>query len=133
MRRATASTILNQMVQFSSPDFDHAFAALADATRRGVLDHLAVTEASVTELAQAFEMTLTGMKKHLTVLETAGLVVTRKVGRVRTCRLGPRRLEEEARWLERHRQRWAARFQALDEVLGELTNEERQDGPRSGE
>ncbi|MCA9525511.1 MAG: metalloregulator ArsR/SmtB family transcription factor [Myxococcales bacterium] len=121
------------MVQFSSPDFDHAFAALADATRRGVLDHLAVTEASVTELAQAFEMTLTGMKKHLTVLETAGLVVTRKVGRVRTCRLGPRRLEEEARWLERHRQRWAARFQALDEVLGELTNEERQDGPRSGE
>ena len=73
-------------------------------------------------------MTVTGMKKHVGVLEQAGLVSTEKVGRVRTCRLGPRRLEEEKAWIERYRQLWAARFDALDQVVDELKQKERHNG-----
>ena len=69
-------------------------------------------------------MTLTGMKKHVGVLEQAGLVTTEKVGRVRTCKLGLRRLEEEAAWIERYRQRWDARFDELDKVVEELKRKE---------
>src|SRR5881392_1160490 len=98
------------MVQFSTARLDASFAALSDATRRGVLEQLGRSEASITELADRFHMTLTGMKKHVGVLEQAGLVTTEKVGRVRTCRLGSRRLEEEMAWLERYRQLWSARF-----------------------
>jgi DNA-binding transcriptional ArsR family regulator len=112
------------MVQYPVRHFDDAFAALSDATRRGVLEQLVRGDASITELAQRFDMTLTGMKKHVGVLEQAGLVATEKVGRVRTCKLGPRRLEEEAAWLERYRQQWAARFEALDDVLEELKRKE---------
>ena len=100
---------------------DTSFAALSDATRRGVLERLGRGDASITELAEQFDMTLTGMRKHVDVLEQAGLVATEKVGRVRTCRLGPRRLEEETAWLERYRRRWDARFDALDGVVEELT------------
>ncbi len=107
---------------------DAAFAALADPTRRGVLEQLGRADASITELAEQFRMTLTGMKKHVGVLEQAGLVTTRKIGRVRTCRLGPRRLEEETAWLERYRQRWDARFDALQQVVTELTRQETSDG-----
>ena len=103
---------------------DTSFAALSDATRRGVLEELGRADASVTELAQKFHMTLTGMKKHVGVLERAGLVATKKVGRVRTCRLGRRRLGEEAAWLERHRRRWDERFDELDKVVEELTRKE---------
>ena len=85
---------------------DASFAALSDATRRGVLEQLGRADASITDLAQTFHMTLTGMRKHVGVLEQAELVTTEKVGRVRTCRLGPRRLEEETAWIERHRQLW---------------------------
>lgn len=99
---------------------DASFAALSDATRRGVLEQLGRSEASITELADRFHMTLTGMKKHVGVLERAGLVTTRKVGRVRTCRLGLRPLEEEAAWIEGHRRLWDARFDALDQVVGDL-------------
>ena len=106
---------------------DAAFAALSDATRRGVLEQLGRADASITDLAERFRMTLTGMKKHVGVLEQAGLVTTRKIGRVRTCRLGPRRLEAETAWLERYRQRWDARFDALDTVVEELTRKERSD------
>ena len=106
---------------------DTSFAALSDATRRGVLEQLGRGDASITELAAKFRMTLTGMKKHVGVLERAGLVTTKKIGRVRTCRLGPRRLEEEAAWLERYRSRWDARFDALDEVVEELTRTEKSD------
>jgi len=115
------------MVQFSQTRFDASFAALSDATRRGVLEQLGRKDASITELAEAFHMTLTGMKKHVGVLEEAGLVVTEKIGRVRTCRLGSRRLEEEAAWLERYRQLWAARFDALDEVVEDLKRKEKAD------
>ena len=102
--------ILNHMVQYSGTRIDASFAALSDATRRGVLEQLGRADASITDLADKFHMTLTGMKKHVGVLEQAGLVTTEKVGRVRTCKLGPRRLEEEAAWLERYRQLWDARF-----------------------
>ena len=112
------------MVQFSPTHLDASFAALSDATRRGVLEQLGRADASITELAGKFHMTLTGMKKHVGVLEQAGLVTTKKVGRVRTCKLGPRRLEEEAAWIERYRQLWGARFDALDNVVEELNQKE---------
>jgi DNA-binding transcriptional ArsR family regulator len=112
---------------------DTSFAALSDATRRGVLERLGRADASITELAEAFGMTLTGMKKHVGVLERAGLVTTEKVGRVRTCKLGLRRLEEEAAWIERYRLLWSARFDALDQVVEELKHKEKVDGRRKRE
>ena len=120
--------ILNQMVQYIQARFDASFAALSDATRRGVLEQLGRADASITDLAERFHMTLTGIKKHVAVLEQAGLVTTEKVGRVRTCRLGLRRLEEDMAWIERYRQLWAARFDALDEVVEELKQKEKVDG-----
>jgi DNA-binding transcriptional ArsR family regulator len=116
------------MVQYLGADFDASFAALSDATRRGVLEHLARADASITDLAETFDMTLTGMKKHVGVLEHAGLVTTEKVGRVRTCRLGRHALEDEATWIETHRQLWAARFDALDKVVEELKQKEKASG-----
>jgi DNA-binding transcriptional ArsR family regulator len=111
-----------------SSRFDASFAALSDATRRGVLEQLAREDASITDLAGKFRMTLTGMKKHVGVLEQAGLVVTEKVGRVRTCKLGRRRLDEEAAWIEKHRRLWAARFDALDDVIEDLKQQEKANG-----
>lgn len=119
---------VNHMVQFQAR-LDATFAALSDVTRRGVLEQLVGSDASITDLAQRFHMTLTGMKKHVSVLEQAGLVTTEKVGRVRTCTLGPRRLEEEAAWIEQHRELWSARFDALDEVVEHLKRKEKADGP----
>jgi DNA-binding transcriptional ArsR family regulator len=112
------------MVQYSPTRFDASFAALSDATRRGVLEQLGRTDASITDLAEKFHMTLTGMKKHVGVLEQAGLVTTEKVGRVRTCKLGLGRLEEEAAWIERYRQLWDARFDALDKIVEDLKRKE---------
>jgi len=123
--RRSTGYILNRMVQYSRAHLDTSFAALSDATRRGVLLQLGRADASITDLAGKFHMTLTGMKKHVGVLEQAGLVTTEKIGRVRTCKLGPRRLEEETAWIERYRQLWAARFDALDEVIQELKRKER--------
>lgn len=119
--------ILNHMDQFNESRLDASFAALSDATRRGVLEQLCRADASITDLAEKFHMTLTGMKKHIGVLERAGLVTTEKTGRVRTCRLGMRALEEEAAWIERHRQLWSARFEALDEIVEQLKREEKSD------
>jgi DNA-binding transcriptional ArsR family regulator len=116
------------MVQYLTTRFDASFGALSDATRRGVLEQLGRADASITDLASKFHMTLTGMKKHVGVLEQAGLVTTEKVGRVRNCKLGSRRLEEEAAWIERYRQLWAARFDALDKVVEELKRKEKADG-----
>jgi DNA-binding transcriptional ArsR family regulator len=109
---------------------DTSFAALSDATRRGVLEQLGRADASITDLAEKFDMTLTGMKKHVGVLEQAGLVTTKKVGRVRTCRLGACRLVHEAAWIERCRQLWAARFDELDAVVEELKRKETANGRR---
>jgi DNA-binding transcriptional ArsR family regulator len=116
------------MVQYSQSRFNTSFAALADATRRGVLEQLGRADASISDLAEKFHMTLTGMKKHVGVLEQAGLVITEKVGRVRTCRIGLHRLTEEAAWIERYRKLWAARFDELDQVLEELKGKERANG-----
>jgi DNA-binding transcriptional ArsR family regulator len=116
------------MVQYTRTGFDASFAALSDATRRGVLEQLGRADASITDLAGKFHMTLTGMKKHVGVLEQAGLVTTEKVGRVRTCKLGLCRLEEETAWMERYRQLWASRFDELDKVVEELKRKEKVDG-----
>lgn len=121
------------MVQYQHSRFDASFAALSDATRRGVLEQLARADASITDLAETFDMTLTGMKKHVDVLVRAGLVTTEKIGRVRTCRLGISRLEEEAAWIERYRQLWEARFDALDLVIKDLQQEAKTDGRHKGE
>jgi len=116
------------MVQYSNARLDASFAALSDSTRRGVLERLGRSEASITDLADKFRMTLTGMKKHVGVLEQAGLVITEKVGRVRTCRIGARRLEEVAAWIEMYHQLWDARFAELDEVVEEMKRKEMADG-----
>jgi DNA-binding transcriptional ArsR family regulator len=119
---------MNHMVQYTGTVLDASFAALSDATRRAVLEQLGRADASITDLAEKFHMTLTGMKKHVGVLEQAGLVTTEKVGRVRTCKLGLRGLEDEAAWIERYRQRWAARFDELDKLVEELKQKEKADG-----
>lgn len=116
------------MVQYSQTRFDATFAALSDATRRGVLEALGRSDASISDLATRFHMTLTGMKKHVGVLEQAGLVRTEKVGRVRTCRLGEVTLQEEAELIEVYRKMWAARFGGLDLIVEELQQKEREDG-----
>ncbi len=121
------------MVQYTSARLDASFAALSDATRRGVLERLGRADASITDLAEKFQMTLTGMKKHVSVLEQAGLVTTEKVGRVRICKLGPRRLQEETAWIERYRQLWNARFDELDKVVEELKRKEMVDGRKKRE
>jgi DNA-binding transcriptional ArsR family regulator len=119
------------MVQYASADLDASFAVLADVTRRGVLEQLGRAEASITELAKKFDMTLTGMKKHVGLLEEAGLVITEKVGRVRTCRIGPRRLDEVETWIERYHQLWDARFCELDKVVEGLKRKEKLDGSKN--
>ncbi len=116
------------MVQYSLARLDASFAALSDPIRRGVLEQLGRSDASITTLAEKFHMTLTGMKKHVGVLQQAGLVTTEKVGRVRTCKLGPRRLEEVTAWIERYRQLWDSRFDELDKVVEELKWKEKIDG-----
>ena len=121
------------MVQYVRTHLDASFAALSDATRRGVLEQLGRADASITDLAEKFHMTLTGMKKHIGVLEQAGLVTTEKVGRVRTCKLGLRKLEREASWIERYRQLWDVRFDALDKVVEELKRKEKVDGRKKRE
>ena len=128
LHAVTHWVILNHMVQYNPIYFDASFSALSDATRRGVLEQLGRADASITALAEKFHMTLTGMRKHVGVLEQAGLVITEKVGRVRTCKLGLRGLEEEAAWIERYRQLWAARFDELDVVVEELNRKEKPNG-----
>lgn len=104
------------MVQYAA-HLDLTFGALADATRRGVLERLGRGTASITELAAAFDMTLTGMQKHVRVLEDAGLVATEKVGRVRTCQLGPNRLDAETQWIAQYQTQLEARYDQLGAFL----------------
>ena len=128
LRAGNPFTIVNHMVQYMTARLDVSFAALSDATRRGILQQLGLADASISELAEKFRMTLTGMKKHIGVLERAGLVITEKIGRVRTCRLGQGGLAEEAAWIESYRQTWDARFDALDKLVEELHRQEKIDG-----
>lgn len=119
------------MVQYqtSATDrLDASFAALADGTRRGVMEQLGRSESSITDLADRFHMTLTGMRKHVAVLEGAGLVTTRKVGRVRYCRVGTRRLDEVTAWIDAYHRLWDERFSELDKVVAELKQKEQMDG-----
>ncbi len=125
--------ILYHMVNHSQTVLDASFAALSDATRRGVLEQLGRSDASITDLAARFHMTLAGMMKHVGILEEAELVTTEKVGRVRTCKLGARRLEAETAWIERHRQQWDARFDELERVVEELKRKEKIDGRKNRE
>ena len=104
------------MVQYSSK-LDSTFGAIADPTRRGILQRLGRSDAAISELAEDFEMTLTGMKKHVQVLEDSGLVTTEKIGRVRHCRLGPRRLDEETKWIADYRRMLDGRFNRLEDFL----------------
>lgn len=121
------------MVQYTSSHLDASFAALSDVTRRGVLEQLGHADASITDLAEKFHMTLTGMKKHVGVLERAGLVTTEKVGRVRTCKLGPLRLDDETAWIEKYRQLWDARFDQLDRIVEQLKRKETVNGRKKRE
>ena len=107
---------MNHVVQYSG-SVDQAFAALSDPTRRGILERLGRQDASISDLASRFKMTLTGVRKHVRILEGAGLVTTKKVGRVRSCRLGPRRLEDEAAWIEAYREMLDARLDRLEAFL----------------
>src|SRR3954471_9583430 len=115
------------MVHYEATRLDASFAALSDPTRRGVLEQLGRRDASITDLAEKFHMTLTGMKKHVGVLEHAGLVTTEKVGRVRRCKLGPRRREEESAWLEWYRKLWDSRFDDLEELVQQRKRKEEVD------
>jgi DNA-binding transcriptional ArsR family regulator len=115
-RRSWSSDTLNHMVQ-SSPSSELAFATLSDPTRRGVLERLGHGDASISDLAARFGMTLTGMKKHVKILEGAGLVRTEKIGRVRHCTLGPRRLDEETAWIAQYQLMLEARLDSLGELL----------------
>jgi DNA-binding transcriptional ArsR family regulator len=121
------------MVQYSTTRLDASFAALSDATRRGVLEQLGRNDSSITDLAEKFHMTLTGMKKHISILEQAGLVATEKIGRVRNCKLGPRQLADETAWIEKYRQLWASRFDELDKIVEELKQKEKVDGRKKRE
>jgi DNA-binding transcriptional ArsR family regulator len=104
------------MVQ-SLAALDTAFGALSDRTRRGILERLGRGDASISDLATSFDMTLTGIKKHVQILEGAGLATTEKVGRVRRCRLGPRRLENETAWIASYQRMLEARLDRLGEFL----------------
>jgi DNA-binding transcriptional ArsR family regulator len=118
-----AGIILNHMVQYQA-GLDNTFSALADPTRRGIIERLGRAESGITELAEAFDITLTGMKKHVGILEAAGLVTTQKIGRVRRCKLGPRRLDAETAWMEDYRRMLEGRLNRLGEFL-ERTKEKR--------
>ena len=116
LRNGAQRVILNHMVQLSER-LDSAFSALGDTTRRRVLERVGRGEASISELAGAFDMTLTGMKKHVQVLEDAELVTTEKVGRVRRCSAGPRRLEDVHEWTETYRRMLEERLDRFGELL----------------
>ena len=104
------------MVQYH-PTLDRSFGALADPTRRAILQRLCRSDTSISELASGFDMTLTGLKKHVQILEDAGLVTTQKIGRVRQCRLGPRRLEDAAKWITSYRSMLEQRLDHLEAFL----------------
>lgn len=111
------------MVQYEVEQLDRTFAALADPTRRGMLERVSVGTASIGELAAPFGITLTGARKHVQVLEAAELVSTEKVGRTRLCSLGPRRLDDLQDWIDGYRRALAGRLDRLDEFLKDTKGE----------
>jgi DNA-binding transcriptional ArsR family regulator len=123
LRSPARSVILNLMVQYQ--ELDRTFAALADPTRRGVLERLGHGSATITELAEPFGISLTGLKKHVRVLEDAALVTTEKVGRARVCSLGPRDLDNARRWIDGHRRMLDERLDRFAELLARTNAETR--------
>ena len=115
MRSRAGTVTLNHVVQYSH--IDRTFAALADPTRRGILERLGRGSATITELAEPFGISLTGMKKHVRILEDAELVTTEKVGRARRCSPGPRRLEDIQDWTEMYRRMLDERLDRFGELL----------------
>ena len=115
LRSCPSRAIVNQVVQYAQ--IDRTFAALADPTRRGVLERLGREGATITELAEPFGISLTGMKKHVRVLEEAELVTTEKVGRARHCSLGPRRLEDIEQWIGMYRRMLDERLDRFGELV----------------
>jgi DNA-binding transcriptional ArsR family regulator len=113
------------MVQYQQEQLDRTFAALADPTRRGILERLGAGSATLSEIAVPYEMSLTGLKKHVRVLEDAELVTTEKVGRARRCTLGPRRLEDVQRWIEAYQRTLEERLDRLGELLERTKGEQR--------
>ena len=103
------------MVQYSS--LDSTLSALADPTRRAILERLGEGSATISELAEPTGMSLTGLKKHVRILEEAELVTTEKRGRTRHCRLGPKRLDDASQWIESYRRNWDERFDRLDQLI----------------
>src|SRR5437867_2243000 len=124
LTRRVGRPTLNHMVKYEGNALDATFAALADPTRRAILSRLAGREASVSELARPFAISLPGVHKHLRVLERAGLVAHAKHGRVRRCRLVARPMREAARWIERYRRYWEAQFDALAAYLAQSEPQE---------
>lgn len=124
LTRYTEFHIVNQVVQYQQT-LDRTFGALSDPSRRAVLERLGAGHAPISELAELLGITLTGTKKHVQILEAAGLVTTEKVGRTRYCRLGPRRLEDELGWIETYRRQLDERLDRFGELLaqrkGQLT------------
>jgi DNA-binding transcriptional ArsR family regulator len=118
------------MVKHLGAALDATFAALSDATRRGILARLALGETSVSELAAPYEMSLPAVSKHLRVLERARLVKRRKDGRVHRCKLAPEPMKGAAEWIAHYRQFWEAQFDALERYLEESERKEKQAWPQ---
>ena len=123
LREGPIATTLNHMVQYQGR-LDLGFNALSDRTRRGILERVSRGDASITELAHAFDMTLTGMKKHVGILEQAGLITTKKVGRVRQVAAGPRRLDDVTNWIAQYREMLEARLDRLSAFLDRTKGDE---------
>lgn len=124
-----SAIIFNQMVKYVDATLDSTFAALADPTRRSILERLAHGESSVTELAQPFDVSLPAISKHLGVLENAGLLLREKDGRVRRCRLAAAPMKDAVLWMEQYRSFWEDKLSSLATYLSELQNQEESHDP----
>ena len=118
--------IFNQMVKYLSNTLDATFGALADPTRRSILEHLIAGEASVTSLAEPFDMSLPAVSKHLRVLEKAGLLTQEKDGRVRRCRMDAGPMKEASDWVGRYRICWEEQLDSLADYIEQMQSEERE-------
>ena len=123
------SAILNHMVNYSEVVLDKTFGALADPTRRGMIQRLAQGEYSVGELAQPFDMSLPAISKHVRILEKAGILVRQKTGRTFRCRLQPQPLEDATQWVEQHRMFWEKQLDSLAAFLAETKHKGAQHVP----
>src|SRR5262249_43434599 len=115
----------NQMVKYQNNLLDRTFAALADPTRRRILEHLATGDRCVTDLARPYRMSLPAVSKHLRVLERAGLVRRKRDGRVHCLKLEAKPMQQAQAWIEEYRKFWEASFDRLDEYLKQMQTKEK--------